>query len=74
MIVDIREKESLIPVSILTSVEMADILSFNLTQTDFANGPFKARKMNNPDLSTKLKLMGVDVRHLMIRVIPLRTN
>ncbi|KAF8491117.1 nitrite reductase [Gautieria morchelliformis] len=42
-------------------IEMADILAFNLTQTDSVNGPFKGRKMNNPDLSTKLKLMGVDV-------------
>ena len=32
-------------------VEMADILSFNLTQTD-AHSP---RLMNAPDLSTKLK-------------------
>lgn len=38
-------------------VEMADILAFNLTQTD-GHAP---RKMNSPDLSTKLKLMGVDV-------------
>ncbi|KAF7300645.1 NAD(P)H nitrite reductase [Mycena chlorophos] len=38
-------------------VEMADILSFNLTQTD-SHAP---RVMNAPDLSTKLKLMGVDV-------------
>jgi hypothetical protein len=43
-------------------VEMADILAFNLTQTVTANGvSFKPRKMNPPDLSTKLKLMGVDV-------------
>ncbi|KAF8327136.1 nitrite reductase [Cantharellus anzutake] len=42
-------------------VEMADILSFNLTQTQTELGSFKARKMNDPDLSTKLKLMGVDV-------------
>ncbi|KAF8749404.1 BFD-like [2Fe-2S] binding domain [Rhizoctonia solani] len=41
------------------TVEMADILSFNLTQTH--NGTHKPRKMNDPDLSTKLKLMGVDV-------------
>ncbi|KAG8786483.1 hypothetical protein FRC12_016501 [Ceratobasidium sp. 428] len=40
-------------------VEMADILAFNLTQT--LGGEHKLRKMNNPDLSTKLKLMGVDV-------------
>ena len=62
---------------IAPGVEMADILAFNLvratssalrgtcltllsvskTQTD-GHAP---RKMNNPDLSTKLKLMGVDV-------------
>ena len=40
---------------------MADILSFNLTQTSTASGTFKMREMNDPDLSTKLKLMGVDV-------------
>lgn len=38
-------------------IEMADILSFNLTQTA-SHAP---RTMNAPDLSTKLKLMGVDV-------------
>ncbi|GAA5913645.1 uncharacterized protein JCM6883_004036 [Sporobolomyces salmoneus] len=38
-------------------IEMADILAFNLTQTT----THAARKMNYPDLSTKLKLMGVDV-------------
>ncbi|KAK7019045.1 NAD(P)H nitrite reductase [Favolaschia claudopus] len=38
-------------------IEMADILSFNLTQTD-SHAP---RIMNAPDLSTKLKLMGIDV-------------
>ncbi|KAJ7637116.1 nitrite reductase [Roridomyces roridus] len=38
-------------------IEMADILSFNLTQTN-SHAP---RKMNAPDLSTKLKLMGIDV-------------
>lgn len=43
----------------LVPVEMADILSFNLTQTN--SGEHKPRKMNDPDLSTKLKLMGVDV-------------
>jgi nitrite reductase (NAD(P)H) len=37
------------------------ILAFNLTQTQTAVGSFKPRKMNDPDLSTKLKLMGVDV-------------
>ncbi|KAJ7145360.1 nitrite reductase [Mycena crocata] len=38
-------------------IEMADILSFNLTQTA-SHAP---RVMNTPDLSTKLKLMGIDV-------------
>ncbi|TFK34312.1 NADPH nitrite reductase [Crucibulum laeve] len=38
-------------------IEMADILAFNLTQTD----SHAARIMNSPDLSTKLKLMGIDV-------------
>ncbi|KAF7289888.1 NAD(P)H nitrite reductase [Mycena indigotica] len=38
-------------------IEMADILSFNLTQTE-SHAP---RIMNAPDLSTKLKLMGIDV-------------
>ncbi|KDR71728.1 hypothetical protein GALMADRAFT_253448 [Galerina marginata CBS 339.88] len=42
---------------IAPGIEMADILSFNLTQTD-SHSP---RTMNSPDLSTKLKLMGVDV-------------
>lgn len=48
------------------SVEMADILSFNLTQT-VSNGnlTFRPRKMNTPDLSTKLKLMGVDVSYCL---------
>lgn len=39
---------------------MADILAFNLTQTDGV-GAHAPRRMNNPDLSTRLKLMGVDV-------------
>jgi nitrite reductase (NAD(P)H) len=48
--------------SVFLLVEMADILSFNLTQTVTETGvTFKPRKMNPPDLSTKLKLMGVDV-------------
>ncbi|KAF5354806.1 hypothetical protein D9756_005269 [Leucocoprinus leucothites] len=42
---------------IAPGIEMADILSFNLTQTE-SHAP---RVMNTPDLSTKLKLMGVDV-------------
>jgi nitrite reductase (NAD(P)H) len=42
-------------------VEMADILAFNLCQTSTTVGSFRPRKMNAPDLSTKLKLMGVDV-------------
>lgn len=46
---------------IAPGVEMADILAFNLTQTQTDVGGFKPRKMNSPDLSTKLKLMGVDV-------------
>ncbi|KIP04506.1 hypothetical protein PHLGIDRAFT_31334 [Phlebiopsis gigantea 11061_1 CR5-6] len=46
---------------IAPGIEMADILSFNLTQTKTEIGGFAARKMNNPDLSTKLKLVGVDV-------------
>jgi hypothetical protein len=45
---------------------MADILSFNLTQTETTTGTFKPRKMNDPDLSTKLKLMGVDVSVILI--------
>lgn len=39
---------------------MADVLSFNLTQT-FGTGAHAPRSMNTPDLSTRLKLMGVDV-------------
>ena len=46
---------------IAPGVEMADLLCFNLTQTQTSLGNFKARRMNAPDLSTKLKLMGVDV-------------
>ncbi|KAH7886820.1 hypothetical protein F5I97DRAFT_1058573 [Phlebopus sp. FC_14] len=46
---------------IAPGVEMADILSFNFTQTETGVGGFKPRQMNMPDLSTKLKLMGVDV-------------
>ncbi|OCH89826.1 nitrite reductase [Obba rivulosa] len=46
---------------IAPGIEMADILSFNFTQTQTSMGGFKPRTMNNPDLSTKLKLMGVDV-------------
>lgn len=42
---------------IAPGIEMADILSFNLTQSE-SHAP---RTMNTPDLSTKLKLMGVDV-------------
>ncbi|OSD05584.1 nitrite reductase [Trametes coccinea BRFM310] len=41
--------------------DMADILAFNFTQARTEVGDFKPRQMNNPDLSTKLKLMGVDV-------------
>ncbi|KAG9122780.1 hypothetical protein FRC07_000701, partial [Ceratobasidium sp. 392] len=39
--------------------EMADTLAFNLTQT--LEGEHKLKRMNDPDLSAKLKLMGVDV-------------
>ncbi|KAJ8585502.1 nitrite reductase [Rhizopogon salebrosus TDB-379] len=46
---------------IAPGVEMADILSFNFTQVETGAGGFKQRQMNMPDLSTKLKLMGVDV-------------
>ncbi|KAI9783805.1 MAG: hypothetical protein M1839_003141 [Geoglossum umbratile] len=42
---------------IAPGVEMADVLSFNLTQAK-AHVP---RKFKRPDLSTKLKLLGVDV-------------
>ncbi|KKA23287.1 Nitrite reductase (NAD(P)H), partial [Rasamsonia emersonii CBS 393.64] len=41
---------------IAPGIEMADVLSFNLTHPD--NEP---RRFNRPDLSTKLKLLGVDV-------------
>jgi nitrite reductase (NAD(P)H) len=40
---------------------MADILLFDLSQNATTMGTFKPRQMNDPDLSTKLKLMGVDV-------------
>ncbi|THH10731.1 hypothetical protein EW146_g8277 [Bondarzewia mesenterica] len=46
---------------IAPGIEMADILSFNLTQTNTSLGTHSPRKMNDPDLSTKLKLMGIDV-------------
>jgi nitrite reductase (NAD(P)H) len=46
---------------IAPGIEMADMLSFNLTQVSTEIGTFRPRKMNAPDLSTKLKLMGVDV-------------
>lgn len=42
---------------IAPGIEMADILAFNLTQAK-AHSP---RKFKRPDLSTKLKLLGVDV-------------
>jgi hypothetical protein len=51
---------------IAPGVEMADILAFNLCQVSSDIGTFKPRKMNNPDLSTKLKLMGVDVASLFV--------
>ena len=42
---------------IAPGVEMADVLAFNLTQAQ-AHAP---RKFKRPDLSTKLKLLGVEV-------------
>jgi nitrite reductase (NAD(P)H) len=42
---------------IAPGVEMADVLSFNLTEGRFTG----RRKFNRPDLSTKLKLLGIDV-------------
>ena len=42
---------------IAPGIEMADVLAFNLTQAK-AHTP---RKFKRPDLSTKLKLLGVDV-------------
>lgn len=42
---------------IAPGIEMADVLSFNLTQ----GKDHKIREFKAPDLSTKLKLMGVDV-------------
>ncbi|SAM84565.1 uncharacterized protein UBRO_05849 [Ustilago bromivora] len=42
---------------IAPGIEMAEVLAFNLTE-----GPHHAmRKMKSPDVSTKLKLMGIDV-------------
>ncbi|KAI0081228.1 nitrite reductase [Panus rudis PR-1116 ss-1] len=46
---------------IAPGIEMADILAFNFTQVQTEAGGFAKRKMNNPDMSTRLKLMGVDV-------------
>lgn len=43
---------------IAPGVEMADVLSFNLTEGRSAQPP---RKFDRPDLSTKLKLLGIDV-------------
>jgi nitrite reductase (NAD(P)H) len=42
---------------IAPGIEMADVLSFNLTQAKF----HQPRSFKRPDLSTKLKLLGVDV-------------
>ena len=42
---------------IAPGIEMADVLAFNLTQAK-AHSP---RKFKRPDLSTKLKLLGVEV-------------
>ncbi|KAL6874343.1 putative nitrite reductase [Trichoderma longibrachiatum] len=42
---------------IAPGVEMAEVLAFNMTE-----GPYHSmREMNSPNISTKLKLMGVDV-------------
>ncbi|KAL1940535.1 hypothetical protein VTO73DRAFT_7970 [Trametes versicolor] len=46
---------------IAPGIEMADILAFNFTQAQTQIGTFQLHQMNTPDLSTKLKLMGVDV-------------
>ncbi|SPO06986.1 probable NAD(P)H-nitrite reductase [Cephalotrichum gorgonifer] len=42
---------------IAPGIEMADVLTFNLTNKT----PSDARKFDRPDLSTKLKLLGIDV-------------
>lgn len=42
---------------IAPGIEMADVLAFNLTQANVHS----CRKFKRPDLSTKLKLLGVDV-------------
>lgn len=42
---------------IASGIEMADVLSFNLSQANVHN----PRKFKRPDLSTKLKLLGVKV-------------
>lgn len=42
---------------IAPGVEMADVLAFNLTE----GGHHQVRQMKAPDVSTKLKLMGIDV-------------
>ncbi|KAI2633487.1 nitrite reductase [Xylaria nigripes] len=42
---------------IAPGIEMADVLSFNLTQAKL----HESRSFKRPDLSTKLKLLGVDV-------------
>ncbi|KAI0429112.1 nitrite reductase [Xylaria sp. FL1042] len=46
---------------IAPGVEMADVLSFNLTQAKLELHPHRPRAFRRPDLSTKLKLLGVDV-------------
>ncbi|KAK7753894.1 hypothetical protein SLS62_004260 [Diatrype stigma] len=43
---------------IAPGIEMADVLAFNLTQAKLHHQP---RAFRRPDLSTKLKLLGVDV-------------
>ncbi|CAK7221629.1 hypothetical protein SEUCBS140593_004630 [Sporothrix eucalyptigena] len=45
---------------IAPGIEMADVLSFNLTEGLSGSGQLP-RKFDRPDLSTKLKLLGIDV-------------
>ncbi|KIH89774.1 hypothetical protein SPBR_00215 [Sporothrix brasiliensis 5110] len=45
---------------IAPGIEMADVLSFNLTEGRLGSGQ-TPRKFDRPDLSTKLKLLGIDV-------------
>lgn len=40
---------------------MAEVLAFNLCKSSIFNGPEKPKEFRRPDLSTKLKLLGVNV-------------